>query len=278
MAIEQSFATAYSKEENGIVERANYEVLRHLRALLFDSRVHDKWSFEQLPLVQRIMNTVEKTTTGVSPAELILSNAIRLSVHILAPVVREGEPANIALAERMDAWIERQHTLLIAAQENQHRADRHRLVLHDPDMTEYRVNSYVLYTPPSGPDNKLVARHKGPYQVIERNTSIYIIENLLRGRRITTHVHNLRPFIYDSTYTTPTNIAQQNEQEFAVAQIEGHRGDPQRRATMEFLVRWTDFDADQNSWEPYKALMHVDVLHEYLRRNRMRTLIPEEHK
>ncbi len=63
--IEQSFATAYSSEENGIVERANQEVLRHLRALLFDSRVHDKWSFEQLPLVQRIMNNVEKTSTGV---------------------------------------------------------------------------------------------------------------------------------------------------------------------------------------------------------------------
>ena len=29
--IEQSFATAYSSEENGIVERANQDVLRHLR-------------------------------------------------------------------------------------------------------------------------------------------------------------------------------------------------------------------------------------------------------
>ena len=37
--IDHSFATAYSSEENGIVERANQEVLRHLRALLFDSRV-----------------------------------------------------------------------------------------------------------------------------------------------------------------------------------------------------------------------------------------------
>jgi len=157
-AIEQSFATAYSKEENGIVERANYEVLRHLRVLLFDSRVHDKWSFEQLPLVQRIMNTLEKITTGVSPAELILSHAIRLSAHILAPVVREGEPANISLADRMDKWIERQHTLLIAAQENQHQADQHRLVLRDPDITEHPVNSYALYTPPTGRGNKLVSR------------------------------------------------------------------------------------------------------------------------
>jgi len=54
--MKHSSATAYSSEENGIVERANQEVLRHLRALLYDSRVHDKWSFEQLPLVQLIMS------------------------------------------------------------------------------------------------------------------------------------------------------------------------------------------------------------------------------
>ncbi len=83
MIIEQSFVTTYSSEENGIVERTNQEGLRHLRALLFDSCVHDKWSFEQLPLVQRIMNTVEMTSTGVTPAELILSNSIRLSSSLL---------------------------------------------------------------------------------------------------------------------------------------------------------------------------------------------------
>ena len=67
---DQSLTTAYSSEENGIVERANQDVLRHLNAILFDSRVHDRWSFEQLPMVQRIMNTVEKTATGVTPAQL----------------------------------------------------------------------------------------------------------------------------------------------------------------------------------------------------------------
>jgi hypothetical protein len=50
--VEHSFAIAYSKEENGIVERANQEVMRHLRAMRFDARVHDKWSFEQLPMVK----------------------------------------------------------------------------------------------------------------------------------------------------------------------------------------------------------------------------------
>ena len=69
-----SFATAYSKEENGFVE--HQEVMRHF----FDARVHNKWSYEKLPMVQRIMNTVEKTST-----KLILNNSIRLSNRILAP-------------------------------------------------------------------------------------------------------------------------------------------------------------------------------------------------
>ena len=74
---EQSLTTANSSEENGILERVNQEVLCHLNAIMFDSRVHDKWSFEQLPMVQRIMNTLEKTSTGVTPAQLILNNSIR---------------------------------------------------------------------------------------------------------------------------------------------------------------------------------------------------------
>ena len=52
----QSLTTEFSKE-----------VLRHLNAILFDSRVHCKWSYEQLPMMQCIMNTVEKTSTGVTP-------------------------------------------------------------------------------------------------------------------------------------------------------------------------------------------------------------------
>ena len=112
--VEHSFATAYSKEENGLVERANQEVMRHLCAMLLDARVHDKWSYEQLPIVQRIMNTVEKTSTGVSPAELILNNSIRLSNRILAPG-SINPTSQVALSDTMDNWVARQHTLLQVA-------------------------------------------------------------------------------------------------------------------------------------------------------------------
>ena len=47
-------------------------------------------------MVQRIMNTVEKTSTGVSPAELVLNNSIRLTSAILTPpsIIHNLRPFN----------------------------------------------------------------------------------------------------------------------------------------------------------------------------------------
>jgi hypothetical protein len=65
MGSEQKRTLAYSSEENGIVERANKEVLRHLRALVYDSKVVDKWNI-YLPFVQRILNSAVSQNTGAS--------------------------------------------------------------------------------------------------------------------------------------------------------------------------------------------------------------------
>ena len=55
-----------------------------------------------------------------------------------------------------------------------------------------------------------------PYQVRGRNQSIYIIEDLVLGKQIKTHVHNLRPFIFSPNRVDTVELAQQNEQEFLV--------------------------------------------------------------
>ena len=55
LGIEHMLTLAYSKEENGIVERANKEVMRHLRNVRIDKDVITIWSL-YIPLVKRIFN------------------------------------------------------------------------------------------------------------------------------------------------------------------------------------------------------------------------------
>jgi len=72
----------HSHEENGIVEKANKEVLRHLVAYLFDQRINQRWSWA-IPMIQRIMNTTVNTLTGFTPAELLMGPAANLDRYTI---------------------------------------------------------------------------------------------------------------------------------------------------------------------------------------------------
>ena len=86
----------------------------------------------------------------------------------------------------MDEWISCQHTLLVVAHETQLQSDQHKVVENDAEITDYPINSYVLYTPPMGRGNKLLPKHRRPYLVRGRKQSIYFIEDLVLGKQIRT--------------------------------------------------------------------------------------------
>ena len=52
------------------------------------SRSTHGFTTEELPMVQRIMNTVEKASKDVTPVQLILNNSISLSKQILMSKMR----------------------------------------------------------------------------------------------------------------------------------------------------------------------------------------------
>ena len=54
--IEHIRTIPHSHEENGIVERVNREILRHVRSILFDRNIHNSWNMA-IPIVQRILNS-----------------------------------------------------------------------------------------------------------------------------------------------------------------------------------------------------------------------------
>jgi hypothetical protein len=84
LGIEQELITPYSHEENGIVERMNKEVMRHLRDILFDKRSTEQWGKNCIPFVQRTLNSQEKKSTGVTPAELLFGSTVSLAKRCFA--------------------------------------------------------------------------------------------------------------------------------------------------------------------------------------------------
>ena len=67
----------YHPQANGIVERRNGEVMKHLRAIVMERRVKSKWS-RFLPVVQNILNNTVDLSLNVSPAKLLFGTQSRL--------------------------------------------------------------------------------------------------------------------------------------------------------------------------------------------------------
>jgi hypothetical protein len=61
------------------------------------------------------------------------------------------------------------------------------------------------------------------------------------------------------------NLALIDHGEFEVERVLDHRGDPRRKSTLEFLVRWVGFEPEDDSWEPYANLRNVVAMDAYSR-------------
>ena len=88
----------------------------------------------------------------------------------------------------------------------------------------------------------------------------------------------MKPFHFDPLLTDPIDIARKDYLEFFVEKILHMRGDTKRYSSLEFLIKWVGYDDSHNSYEPWKNLRDVVVLHEYLKTNNLGKLIPKKFK
>jgi hypothetical protein len=141
--------------------------MRHLRDICLDKRATDIWGSHCLPFVQRILNSQEKTSTGVSPAELLFGSTVSLGREILRRLFREESADPLQqFSAYMDKLLTTQATLIKIAQEKQLATDSHNMSLKEPAYDDYPVNSYVLFAYPDGPKDKMSCRRTGPYHVV----------------------------------------------------------------------------------------------------------------
>jgi hypothetical protein len=170
---EHKFTHPYSHQENGIVERANKEILRHLNAIIFDTRIVEKWS-DYLPLVQRIMNSQIHESIGVSPASIVFGNTLTLDRGILYPYT---DNETTKLSDWTSNMLSAQETIVSVAIATQNSTDMFHISRNSgSSITEFPINSYVLVKYENEghkPPTKLHTKLRGPLRVISHVGSIY---------------------------------------------------------------------------------------------------------
>jgi hypothetical protein len=290
-------SVAHSHEENGLVERANKEVMRHLRNILLEYSAYNTWS-SCVPFVQRIMNAKRHTSLGVSPAQIIFGTTNILDQGILLPwqeiVTNADGEQNVS--EYMKQMINQQTVLLQIAQKHLEETNSRRLTLNDrrhanqrnsnaqshlndpldSQVPQYKVNDFVLMKYPdngvhSGPPDKRKPNLRGPYRVTEVKDNHLVIQSLVNYKEYEYHKSMFVPFSYDPNVTDPLQVAYKDLEFFEIEKILSLRGPLNKnkraylREELEVEVKWTHIPEPQ--WEPYKNIRDTEKFIRFIQEN-----------
>jgi len=280
---------AYSKQENGRVERANKDVLRHVRNLLFHERIRYNWHM-MLPFVRRIMNSTVRKATGYSPSQLVLGSALQLTELGLPPPPEGLDEIQRLSQESFTEWLaardKAQMTVLEVAKEVQLAHDRAHLSSVDPsEVTSFEEGQLVLVQPHDNPlsgrrpKSKFDFKWSGPYQVVSRDGNTYRLRDITQSNTyIDRNVMDIIEYHHDEHNLSPKEVAAAEKQEYVVEEIVSHTGSIRDVKNMKFQVRWAGYDSSEDTFEPWENLVDNVYLHRYLTRNGMYNLVPSRHR
>jgi hypothetical protein len=262
-----------------MVERANKEVNRHLRALVNEKRVKDIWS-EVLPLIQKIYNTSDCSCIGVSPWRLIFGNAIDLERRIIAPDADSKDNSTsckqtlISATKYLDNCFAAQEALIRAARRIQEEtASRNAGKKVSRTDACLEIGGYVLLREPAGPEDKISYPNTGPWLVESIKGNDVTLRNLVYDNIRHINITQITPFVYDAEITDPYVEAMKDKQEYRVQEIVDIENVNGLRSLIRVKVRWTGYGPEEDSWVSWKDIRENVQLHKYLRDNGLGRLI-----
>lgn len=253
---------AYHPQANGLVERRNAEIIKHLRIIVMERRVLEEWSL-LLPMVQRILNSIVDSSLGTSPARLIFGPD--MPIHDNLTVVESGILVT-DYVQRLNEQLQLVHGIARQTLDARDEAHRRRQTALDKDKpVKLGPGDYVLLVYPERPPHKLAPVLRGPYIVLEaQRDDLITISNLISNRISTVHISRLRVFHAPSN-VNPAELVQwaaTDTGELRVQEILNHSGNPRKKSSLKFLIRWEDPE-EEDSWEPWSTVRDIAALDAY---------------
>ena len=232
-------------------------------------------------MAQRIINSEIHSRLGVSPNDLVFGGKLNLDGNFIYEPINKSD--NIEIAQWSSDMLQLQYKLVDISQKRQHEQDEAHMSKgknNSNSLTQFRHNSFVLVKYPANAlgnraPTKFHTDWKGPMRVKSNSGAEYILHDIVQNKDISVHVSRLKQFEHDTSLSELRIIAAKDTEEDEVEIILDHVGDPKRKSSMDFLVRWTGYDSSEDLWLPWSALRNNVALHTYLRNNGMERLIPK---
>ena len=272
-------------EQNSIVERRIKELNRHIRNILYHTKVKSYWS-DALPLVQRIMNAQRLIPIGTSPAQIIFGNALNLDSGIMLTTNTDNETPQ-SKTRRLSEWtakmLKLQNDIITVAQQTQSKTHEDYFNKFTAERTEVPMNSYVLVNYGDKPTpSKFHSYWRGPYRVVQQDNedkNRYTVQNLVTNKLEDFPVQQMKPYL-DNGVDLPEQVAMTDDPRLHIVEtIISHTGNRTKPTTLQFEVKWEDLPITQTSKESYNAIKHTGPLHDYLTKlgGEWQALIPIEY-
>jgi len=248
----------YRSQQNGLVERCNREVGRHLRCLMFDQRVDARWS-TYLPIIQRIVNSTYHSAIGTSPMRLLFGDSITCNRGLIFPFSEHGD--SVVEDYIIDLNAVEKH-LVLTSQKFQAEVIKKYLESAPKNPKSFAVGDQVVVSYPVRPPTKLAVRWKGPYVIISKGDRTYVCQDPVSLKDSVYDIERLRLWKSSSTTMPIDQIRLRDDQTYEVEAILRHEGDTP--SSMRFYVKWVGYGDDECSWVPWKDLKYNVVLKDYL--------------
>jgi len=277
MKIHHHRTIPYHPQGNGLVERANQEVMRHLRCLLLGIGDLNTWSV-LLPWIEHIINNTVHSALGVSPNTMLYGDGVIKCAEPFAYLKPSNENSvltkfpelSVDAKTYVEALTSRLNMIHSSARVCQEMVVKKRLEKYNCNNvlpTLYEVGDFVFVVPLQK-KSKLDMTLKGPYKIIEKkNDHLYMLQSLLDPTDVTNvHAERLRLFLNDNTPEEDLiRLARFDNKEYIVDKVLDHRGT--KRSQLRFLIRWEGYNESHDTWEPFRNLDGCDKLEDYLEKH-----------
>ena len=266
--IAKCHSVPYRSEGNGQVERVNKEVMRHLRALLFDFRQINLWS-KYLSLVQHLVNSTVHSVLGVSPSSMLFGKMISSNRGFFDdsfPVPTEVFP-NDYVAELYRIQMQ----LMDTSRRHQFDVDKMRLAnTKSADATVFVSGDLVLLSHQKKLGSKLSVNWTGPFVVRECRTRTYLVEPINdRMKAAWVDVERLKLYVKSASTENDSSVVLRDNDTFVVESIKDHSGRGKRKSTLRFLVKWEGYGDEESTWQGSRSLAGVGIFEDYCKANKL---------